>query len=58
MQSESNEVFLAPSIFICRGAHAISHALRMNLARIVILSAILLLSLLIGGLSLRRTHFS
>jgi hypothetical protein len=58
MQSESNEVYLAPSIFIHLGAHALYHAPRVNLARIVILSAILLLSLLIGGFSLRRTHFS
>jgi hypothetical protein len=58
MQSESDEVFLAPSIFIYLGAHALYHALPMNLARIVILSAILLLGLFIGGLSLRRSHFS
>ena len=58
MQSESNDVFLASSIFIYLGARALYHALRMNLARIVILSAILLLSLLIGGFSLRRAHFS
>ena len=56
MQVESNEVFLAASVFIYLGAHADYHALRMTLARIVILSAILLLSLLIGGLSRRRAH--
>ena len=58
MPSESNEVLLDPSIFLYLVAHALYHALRMNLARIVILSAILLLGLFIGGLSLRRTHFS
>jgi hypothetical protein len=46
-----------PSSFITVRTPTI-YALRMNRTRIVILNAILLLSLLIGGLNLCRTHFS
>jgi len=52
-------VLAATLIFIYLGAHAVFPALHMSLPWIAVLSAILLLSLLIGGLSLRhRTHFS
>jgi hypothetical protein len=52
MQSASNEVFRAASIFNYLDAHAACHALRINRALTVILSAILPVSLLIGRLSL------
>lgn len=51
-------VLTATSIFIYLGKHAVYPALYMNSLWIIILGAILLLSLLIGGISLRRTHFS
>jgi drug/metabolite transporter (DMT)-like permease len=51
-------VLLATSVFIYLAAQAIYPALHMNLVWIAVLGAILLLSLLIGSLSLHRTHFS
>jgi glucose uptake protein GlcU len=52
-------VLLATSAFVYLGAHAVYPALHMSIPWIAALSAILLLSLIIGGISLRlRTHFS
>jgi len=52
-------VLLATFVFIYLGAQAIFPALHMSLPWIAVLSAILLLSLLAGGLTLRsRTDFS
>ena len=52
-------VLLATFVFVYLGVHAVLPALHMSLPWIAVLSAILVLSLIIGGLSLRhRTDFS
>jgi drug/metabolite transporter (DMT)-like permease len=52
-------VLLATFVFVYLGAQAVLPALHMSLPWIAVLSAILVLSLIIGGLSLRhRTDFS
>ncbi|MBB5345484.1 GRP family sugar transporter [Tunturibacter empetritectus] len=52
-------VLTATAVFVTLGVRAMVPPLRMNLGWVVILSAVLLVSLLVGGLSLwRRTRFS
>ena len=51
-------VVSATSIFVYLASQAVYPALHMNTFWIIILSAILLLSLILGSLSLRRTHFT